>query len=311
MSPKRVIWVACIAIVIYGIAAYWVLNNFDIPPIRGALWLFVIAAAVSQFGGTWFFGLLFRESVEEVGRNLTPWRAFTAALVGGGVARLIPAGGAVTPVAMAWTVRDDTDAAAGPALRAVLLNYAGLLIMAGAGVLLARPAGSAQVLGVGLTVLAPMVLVLGVVLMFGSGRLKSINKRLPKFISSRLENSVANHAPKLESQLYVWMRLALEALALWLVLTGFNIDLTATETMAVFGAAMLFGGLPGTPGGLGIAEFGMAVMLGAYGFPYEETVVPILVFRMISFWLPAATGFLAGGTTFLRSDEAKAVEASG
>lgn len=310
MNPRRVLWISIGAVVIYAAVGYWVVTNHPIPPIRPLVWLFLVAAAAAQIGGTWFSGLLFRESIAEIGRNLTPWKAFKAAMVGGGVARLIPAGGAITPVAMAWTVRDDTDAGAGPALRTVLLNYAGLLMLAGIGVLLATPAASAQVLGVGLTVLAPFVLILGLVLMFGSGRLKSINKRLPKFIQKRLDGSVSNHAPKLESQIYIWSRLALEATALWLVMTGFNIDLTLFETMAVFGAATLFGGLPGTPGGLGIAEFGLTAMLGAYGFAATDTLVPILVYRVVSFWLPAATGFLAGGTTFLRSDEAKAAEAS-
>lgn len=310
MSPKRVIWVASFAVVIYGVAGYWVLNNFEIPPIRGWAWVFVIAAALAQMTGMWFYGLLFRESVQEVGGDLSPWEGFKAALVGGGVARMIPAGGAVTPVAMAWTVREKTEVAAGPALRTVLLNYAGLLIMAGLGVLIARPTGDAQVLGVGLVVLAPFVLLAGVMLMFGSGKLESLNRRLPQFIRKRLENSVSNHSPKLESQLYIWTRLAFEALALWLVLTGFNIDLNLFETMAVFGAASLFGGLPGTPGGLGIAEFGLTLILGAYGWPTAVTLVPILIYRLISFWLPALTGFLAGGSTFLRSDEAKAVEAS-
>ncbi len=311
MNPKRVAWVAAIAVVVYGAAAVWAFNRFDIPPIRGALWLFIITAAAAQIGSTWFAGLLFRESIEEVGRNLSPWKAFIAALVGGGVARLIPAGGAITPVAMTWTVRDDTDAAAGPALRVTLLNYAGLLVMAGTGILLARPSSSAQVLGVGLTVLAPIVILLGLTLMFGSGRLASLNKRFPKFIRTRLENSVVNHPPRLESQIYIWIRLALETLALWLILTGFNIDLTAFQAAAVFASASLFGGLPGTPGGLGYAEFGLTVILGAYGVPAETAVVPILVYRMISFWLPAATGFLAGGTTFLTSEEAKTVEPSG
>lgn len=311
MSPKRVIWVALIAILIYGVAAYWVLNNFEIPPIRGWIWAFIVGAGLAQIGGLWFYGLLFRESVQALGANLRLWEGFKAALVAAGVARLIPAGGAITPVAMAWTVRERTSMAAGPALRTVMLNYAGLLIMAGVGVLIARPSGTAQVLGIGLVVLAPVVLIAGGVLMFGSGRLQSLNRRLPRFIRSRLASSVSNHAPKLQSQVYIWSRLMLEAAALWLVLTGFNIDLTFFELLAVFGAATLFGGLPGTPGGLGIAEFGFALILGAYGWPAAVTAVPILVYRVISFWLPAATGFLAGGTTFLRSDEAREVEVSG
>lgn len=41
------------------------------------------------------------------------------------------------------------------------------------------------------------------------------------------------------------------------------------------------------------------------------TAVAIIVFRVISYWIPAALGFLAGGTTFLKSKEAEeAAEAS-
>lgn len=303
-------WIALIAILIYSVAGYWVLSNFDVPPIRGLAWLFIILAALCQLTAMWFYGLLFRDSVQEVNGTITPWQGFKAALVGGGVARLIPVGGAITPVAMAWTVREHTSRAAGPALRAVLLNYAGMLMMAGAGLLIARPAGTAQVFGIGLVILAPLVFLTGLVLMFGSGRLESVNRYLPKFVRERLASSVSNHAPDFQSQVFIWSRLVLEVTALWLVFHAFGIDLGPVEAMAVFAASALFGGLPGTPGGLGVTEIGLALMLGAYGWAAAVTVPPILVYRLISYWLPAASGFLAGGTTFLRSDEAKQVESS-
>jgi len=305
-----VILIAVIAAVIYAGVAIWVLNNFEVPPINRAAWTYIFLAAVSQISAKWFFGLLFRESVQEVSGNLRPWSAFKAALVGAGVARLIPAGGAITPVAMAWTVRDETAVAAGPALRTVLLNYAGLLMMAGGGLLLARPRESAQIASVSLVVLAPFVLLVGLLLMFGSGRLQTLNKYLPRFVRTWLEGSVANHAPKLESQAYIWARLTLEAGALWLVLEAFGIGVNGFQVMAAFAVASLAGGLPGTPGGLGITEVGLALILAAYGIPAAITAVPILVFRIISYWLPAALSFLAGGTTFLRSDAAHAAEIS-
>jgi uncharacterized membrane protein YbhN (UPF0104 family) len=56
---------------------------------------------------------------------------------------------------------------------------------------------------------------------------------------------------------------------------------------------------------------GLALILAAYGIPAAITAVPILVYRVVSYWLPAALSFLAGGTTFLRSDEAKVAEVSG
>jgi len=307
VSPKRVLSIAAIALVIYVGFAYWVVTNFEIPPLRGAALALVVLAAVCQIGAKWFFGLLFKESIQEIGSDVRAWSAFKAALVGAGVARLIPAGGAITPVAMSWTVRDEVaESTAGPGIRTVLLNYAGLLIMAGGAVLIERPLGTIPVFSASIIVVAPIVLIIGALLMFGSGRLGSIVKYLPEFLRKKVDTSMVNHMPGWESQIYIWARLALEAAALWLVMLAFNIDLNGWEAIAVYAASQLVGGLPGTPGGLGVTEVGMGFVLAAYGFPAGSTVAPILVYRVVSYWLPAALSFLAGGSTFLRSPEAKA-----
>ena len=81
--------------------------------------------------------------------------------------------------------------------------------------------------------------------------------------------------------------------------------LLALATAAAFGVSSLAGGLPGTPGGMGVTEVGLVFILSAYGFPASSTVAPVIIFRIVSYWLPAALSFLAGGMTFLRSDEAK------
>lgn len=307
MSPKRVFWIAGIAAVLYAGFAYWVVTNFEIPPLRGAALLLVILAAVAQIGAKWFFGLLFRESIRKTGSDIARWSAFKAALVGAGVARLIPAGGAITPVALSWTVRDEVEeSTAGPGIRTVLLNYAGLLMLAGTGVLLDRPPGNVPVFSTSLVVVAPIVLAIGGLLMFGSGRLGSLSRYLPGRIRAKIENSMINHRAGWESQAYIWGRLALEAGALWLVMAAFGIDLTLFEAVAVFAVSQLIGGLPGTPGGLGVTELGMGVVMAAYGFAASSTVAPILVYRVVSYWLPAGLSFLAGGSTFLASEEAKA-----
>ena len=307
MSPKRVLWIALIAAVLYGIFAYWVLTNFEIPPLRGTALLLVVLAAIAQIGAKWFFGMLFRESIEQTGAEVSRWSAFKAALVGAGVARLIPAGGAITPVAMSWTVRDEVEAStAGPAIRTVLLNYAGLLILAGGGVFIQPPRQAIPVFSTSLAVISPIVLFIGIVLMFGSGRLGSVSRFLPEFIKSKIESSMVNHLPGLESQLYIWLRLGMEAAAFWLVMIGFGIDIDPIVAIAAYAASQLVGGLPGTPGGLGVTEGALAVILAAYGFPASTTVAPIIIFRVVSYWLPAGLSFLAGGSTFLRSDEAKA-----
>ena len=310
MTPKRVAWIAAVTAVIYVGVAVFILSNFDLPKMSGFVFGLVGLAAISQIGAKWFFGLLFRESVEEAGGTLRLYLAFKAALVGAGVARLIPAGGAITPVAMAWTVRNESKFTFGAALRTVLLNYAGLLMLAGAGLLLARPRESAQFASVSLVVLAPFALLLGLVLMFGSGRLGSVYRYLPKFIKKRMETTMVNHMPALESQLYLWARLVLEATALGLVLIGFGVEVNPLQVAAAYGVGQLVGGLPGTPGGIGLTEVGLVFILTAYGFAAPTTVAPVLIFRLISYWLPAGLGLLAGGMTFLRSDEAKAASSA-
>ncbi|HEX5695437.1 MAG TPA: flippase-like domain-containing protein [Acidimicrobiia bacterium] len=307
MSPKRVAWIAVIAAVLYVGVAGFVLNNFELPEMDSLAWTLVGLAAGAQITAAWFFGLLYKESVEGAGGTLKAFSAFKAALVGAGVARLIPAGGAITPVAMAWTVRDEEPGTTGAAVRTVLLNYAGLLMMTGVGLLLARPRQSAQLFSISLAVLAPFVLFAGLVLMFGSGKLGSLSKYLPKVIRKRLDATVIDNLPGPESQTYIWCRLALEGAALGLVLRAFGIEVNVFQVMAAFGVAQLAGGLPGTPGGLGVTEAGLVFILSAYGFPSRETLAPVIIYRIVSYWLPAALSFFAGGMTFLRSPEAKAV----
>jgi uncharacterized membrane protein YbhN (UPF0104 family) len=301
-----VAWIAAIAAMLYIGFLGFILNNFELPAMSSFGWGLVGIAAVAQIAAAWFFGLLYKESVEEAGGRLKAFSSFKAALVGAGVARLIPAGGAITPVAMGWTVRDEEPGTTGAAVRTVLLNYAGLLMMAGVGLLLARPRDSAQVFSISLAVLAPFVLFAGLLLMFGSGKLGSLSRFLPRMLKRRLDSTVIDHLPGPESQTYIWCRLILEGAALGLVLTAFGLEVTVFQVMAAFGAAQLAGGLPGTPGGLGVTEAGLVFILSAYGFPAATTVAPVLIYRIVSYWLPAALSFFAGGMTFLKSPEAKA-----
>ena len=77
------------------------------------------------------------------------------------------------------------------------------------------------------------------------------------------------------------------------------------QVLAAFGASQLAGGLPGPPGGVVVVEGTLGLILVAYGIPGAAVVAPVLVFRVISYWLPSALGLLAGGSTFLGSDAAR------
>ena len=81
---------------------------------------------------------------------------------------------------------------------------------------------------------------------------------------------------------------------------AFGIHLTPMQTAAAFGAGQLAGGLPGTPGGLGFAEAGLVGALAAFGFDAQITLGPVLVYRVVSYWIPLIGGLVAGGSTFLK-----------
>jgi uncharacterized protein (TIRG00374 family) len=45
------------------------------------------------------------------------------------------------------------------------------------------------------------------------------------------------------------------------------------------------------PGGVGVVEGTMAALYGSLGVPGGVTVVVVLTYRVISFWLPTVLGF--------------------
>src|SRR5690554_1659257 len=91
-----------------------------------------------------------------------------------------------------------------------------------------------------------------------------------------------------------------------LVMWAFGVDLSLVEVMTVFGVSQIAAGIPGTPGGIGFAEAGLIGSLAFFGVDPAVAVAPVLVFRVVHYWLPAGAGLVAGTSAFLRSAEAAA-----
>jgi len=298
---RTILVVASVAAVLYAGALVGAFLNLEVPAFTWVDWLMLIGAACAQLGALYMFGMQFRHGVIETGGNLLPTSAFKAALVGAGVARLIPAGGAVTPVAMSWIVRKEARATGGSAVRATILNYAGLLTGTGFALLWVINRGLFRSLEAGTWVVGIIALVLGLGLMFGTRWIGLVANRSPR-LRALLGPPTDSHIPDLPSQGWLWARLALEALALFLVMEAFDLHLTPMQTAASFGISQLAGGLPGTPGGIGFTEAGLVGALAAFAYPPEVTLAPVLVFRVISYWIPFLAGLVAGGSAFLKEE---------
>jgi uncharacterized protein (TIRG00374 family) len=65
--------------------------------------------------------------------------------------------------------------------------------------------------------------------------------------------------------------------------------------LLAYGAAQVVGSLPVVPGGLGIVEGSLAVILAAYGAGRVPAVSAALVFRLVNYWLTIAVGWASFG----------------
>lgn len=80
--------------------------------------------------------------------------------------------------------------------------------------------------------------------------------------------------------------------------------------LLAYGAAQLASNLPITPGGLGVVEGSLTIGLVAYGGAEASTVAAVLVYRVLSFWLPLLVGWSVAGVLALKARRAE-VRAAG
>jgi hypothetical protein len=65
--------------------------------------------------------------------------------------------------------------------------------------------------------------------------------------------------------------------------------------LLAYGAAQLAANLPITPGGLGVVEGSLTISLIAYGGAEAASVAAVLVYRVLSFWVPLLIGWAVAG----------------
>lgn len=260
----------------------------------------LLAAAVTEFGAKYAFGELYRQGAASAGVAISSGSAFRAALVGTGVARLIPAGGVVTPLAMAWSVEDKAESTVGAAVRATVLSYGGLAGMTGIGLIWAAlshpPGATARTMAV--VGVACVALATGLVMF--AGRLRRLLRLLPSRFRARVDGVLVERDLDRRAWGLLTARTMLEAATLGLTLVAFGLSLPPSQVVGAFGVSQIVGGLPGAPGGLGVTEAGLLGALTLFGVPAATAAAPVLTFRVISFWLPAIGGLAAGGHAFLR-----------
>lgn len=85
----------------------------------------------------------------------------------------------------------------------------------------------------------------------------------------------------------------LYAFTLYAVLLAMNVHLTLLQTFLILTVSVVAMTVTPTPGGLGGVEAGLVASLLAFGVPAGPALSVMLVYRLITFWLPILPGIVA------------------
>lgn len=272
----------------------------------------VVPALLLEAASVACLGQLYRRSLAPLGATVPYREAERIALGMFTVSRVVPVGG---PAAVVWGAKELTVLGVDPAIAMTSLVLAGLMAMATlCGIVLV---GAVASLGLGDisaeyaagVVLAFAVLTLVAVVARGAARSEAVRDR----VFDRLERVLRLLRTKIE--LGTWREAAasvarglrgkgtvraivqwsvanwlLDVAALYLLFVAFHHHVHLGVVVVGLGVANLVAALPLTPGGIGLVEAGLAGTFTAFGTPASISVVVVLAYRLLSFWLPVLAG---------------------
>ena len=83
-----------------------------------------------------------------------------------------------------------------------------------------------------------------------------------------------------------------DALTLKICLYAFSSNISLVNILAVLLGSVALSSFSPTPGGLGVVELSLVLGFTALGIHYGQAVSAVMVFRLLSFWLPIVPGYI-------------------
>jgi putative heme transporter len=246
---------------------------------------------------------------------------YAITLANDAIALSVPGEPAVSSVYRYRQYRARGASAAGSAwtiLTVIVAQAIGLSLVLVAAILVALLGGSRQV-GAGVTVLAlAVVLGAGVVLarrellvglLEGAVRLArrltgrprgSVGERVDHALGSMREITMDRRATTRSVALAAGLWLA-DALCLTSGFYAVGAGVPWRGVLLAYGVSQIVAALPVVPGGFGLVEGSLTVLLVAYGASRVPALSAVLVYRIANYWLPIAAGWATVGVLSLRS----------
>jgi putative heme transporter len=274
-------------------------------------WGWVLLGIVAEAGSFLAFALLQRMMLRAGGVSVATGLMAAITMAANAITNSIPAGSAIAPVYSfrQYRLRGADQALAGwSVVAAFVAESVTLAVVAAVGVSVAGAEGaSLDLVGVTVTVLV-LAIAMGVVFVQKRALVWTVSAalRLCQRLTGWPRGELAHHIDRIIYRLTVvrlspgQMAGALRlALANWLLDCGCLAVCFMAVGAAVpwkglllaYGAGQLAANLPITPGGLGVVEGSLTIALVAYGGAAPSTVVAVLLYRVLSFWLALPVGW--------------------
>jgi uncharacterized protein (TIRG00374 family) len=274
-------------------------------------WGWVLLGIVAEAGSFLAFALLQKMMLRAGGVSVATGLMAAITMAANAITNSIPAGSAIAPVYSfrQYRLRGADQALAGwSVVAAFVAESVTLAVVAAVGVSVAGAEGaSLDLVGVTVTVLV-LAIAMGVVFVQKRALVWTVSAalRLCQRLTGWPRGELAHHIDRIIYRLTV-VRLSPGQMAgaLRLALANWLLDCgcLALSFMAVgasvpwkglllaYGAGQLAANLPITPGGLGVVEGSLTIALVAYGGAAPSTVVAVLLYRILSFWLALPVGW--------------------
>ena len=81
--------------------------------------------------------------------------------------------------------------------------------------------------------------------------------------------------------------------AFWLAAVAFDVDISFPKAGALYIIATTIGSAVPTPGGVGGVDAALTAALLGYGVGNADAAAIVLLFRMLTFWLPTLPGYVS------------------
>ena len=134
--------------------------------------------------------------------------------------------------------------------------------------------------------------------------LRAVGDKIPGLSGDRVEHAIREASDTLsmlarDKRVLFWsltwasLNWLLDAASLWCFVAAFGHRLNPVELFAAYAIANVAGAVPLTPGGLGVVDSTLPLLLVGFGVTRSVATLGVIAWRLVNFWLPIPTGAFA------------------